>query len=195
MHWLKRLSVIRNSFRMVSNLSGVHHFTKGHYWFHHQWELIFITNIYIFTMKTRGKLYFWLKITMKRFHEFERSDNDSTRLLITLDVRTRRRSFLVLVRLMPKLVWSGIRFFPIAKIFSNVTNFIATIASDLKKIFGLEDPFKSRILRYTFSLGLVTAINRNGVRWKFSEFMVVLVDLELILGCKIFKRSLISEQR
>jgi len=42
---------------------------------------------------------------------------------------------------------------------------------------------------------LVTAINCNGVRWKFSEFMVVSVDLELILGCKIFKRSLISEQR
>jgi len=88
---------------------------------------------------------------MKRFHEFERSDDYSTRLLTTLDVRTRRRSFLVLVRLMPKLVWSGIRYFPIATIFSNVTNFIPIIASDLKKIFGLEDPFKSRILRYTFS--------------------------------------------
>jgi len=31
---------------------------------------------------------------------------------------------------------------------------------------------------------LVTAINCNGVRWRFSEFMVVSVDLELILTKK-----------
>jgi len=42
---------------------------------------------------------------------------------------------------------------------------------------------------------LVTAINCNGVRQKFSGFLVVSADLELILGCKIFKRSLIREQR
>jgi len=42
---------------------------------------------------------------------------------------------------------------------------------------------------------LVTAIKRNGVKCKSSGFLVCSVDLGLTLGCKIFKRSLISEQR
>jgi len=42
---------------------------------------------------------------------------------------------------------------------------------------------------------LVTAIKLKGVKYNSSEFMLCSKDLELILGCNIFKRSLRSEQK
>jgi len=42
---------------------------------------MFVMNINFVTIKTRGKLYFRLKISMKRIHKFEMSGNELTRYL------------------------------------------------------------------------------------------------------------------
>jgi len=42
---------------------------------------MFVININSVTTKTRGKLYFWLKINMKRINKFEMSGNELTRYL------------------------------------------------------------------------------------------------------------------
>jgi len=42
---------------------------------------MFVVNTNFVTIKTRGKLYYWLKISMKTIHKFEMSGNELTRYL------------------------------------------------------------------------------------------------------------------